>query len=151
MLGQTSKQQVSISNIILGSDVAESAYAAHYVNGHHSGLARIMVLNMHTYNTTEDGAGLDPLADPSPRPVRTYTFAVDSDVRDGSKVQIQRLMANGSDAITGITFDGYSYNWDLKMGKPVRLSNVTIGETATVQNGKVSVDLPDSSGALLSF
>ena len=150
MLGQTSKQQVRISNVLLGSDVAESAYAAHHVNSRHS-LARIMVLNMHTYNTTEDGAGLEPLPSPVPRPVRTYNFAVGSDVRDGSIVQVQRLMANGSDAITGITFDGYSYNWDLKLGEPVRLNNVTVGETVTVQDGKVSVRVPDSSGALLRF
>ena len=148
MLSSPSNSQVSIANITLGSDPEQAAYAAY--SG--SRLARIMVLNMHGYNTTVDGEGLVPLPTPAPeRTVRNYTFAVGGGVRDGSRVHVQRLLANGSDAITGITFDGWSYNWELQNGKPVRLHNVTVGETATVESGKVTVGLPDSSGALLSF
>jgi hypothetical protein len=61
-------------------------------------------------------------------------------------------MANGSDAVTGATFDGYSFNYELKNGKPVLLRNVTRGETVEVdRRGKLSVAVPDSSAVLVSF
>jgi hypothetical protein len=60
-------------------------------------------------------------------------------------------LANGSDAITGITFDAWSYNYELAQGKPVRLGNVTYGEATVVKDGVVAVDVPDSSAALLTF
>ena len=155
MLGNFERSPVSISSIPLSSDEEESAYAAHYTargSPHRQGgsLARIMVINMHGYNTTVDGAGLDPQPSPPSRTVRSYTFGVDG-VPSGRSVGVQRLLANGSDAITGITFDGWSYNYDLAMGKPVRLHNVTYGERATVRNGQVTVEVPDSSAVLLSF
>jgi hypothetical protein len=60
-------------------------------------------------------------------------------------------MANGSNAITGITWDGYSYNYELDGGKPVRLHNVTVGETARVSNdGVVAIDVPYSSAVILN-
>ncbi len=60
-------------------------------------------------------------------------------------------MANGSDAITGITFDGYSYNYELEQGNPVLLNNVTRGEVLQVANdGTVSIDVPWSSAAVLN-
>lgn len=148
MLGGSARRPVSISGIPLSSDPREVAYAAHYVA--RSQLARIAVLNMRSYNTTIGGAGLDPLPSPAKRPSQAYTFAVDG-VRDGQKVAVQRLMANGSDAITGITFDGWSYNYELDLGKPVRLNNVTIGEKVIVKDGKVTVEVPDSSAVLLNF
>ncbi len=149
MLRNSATRPVSVSNIALGTDQYEAAYAAHFVQGEK--LARILVINMHGYNTTVDGAGLDPLPNPAVRMTRTYSFHVGSQVADGQLVRIQRLVANGSDAITGITFDGWSYNWELDAGRPVRLHNVTTGETATVKGGQVTVNLPDSSAALLSF
>ena len=61
-------------------------------------------------------------------------------------------MANGSDAISGITFDGYSYNYELDEGKPVRLNNVTYGEKINVgKNGMLKVDVPWSSAAIVSL
>lgn len=142
-------QPVSVSNIPLGADQAEAAYAAHFTKSQK--LGRILVINMHSYNTTVDGAGLKPLPHVPERPNKTYTFNVGSTVADGQVVQVQRLMANGSDAITGITFDGWSYNWELDAGKPVRLHNVTSGETTVVKGGQVTIRLPDSSAAILSF
>lgn len=151
MLRNSASHPVSVSTIALPSD-AEAGYTAHFTSGAKAGkLARIMVINMRSYNSTVDGAGLDPLPQPPTRQVRTYTFQVHDAAAEGQVVQIQRLMANGSDAITGITFDGWSYNRELDMGKPVRLHNVTIGETTTVKNGLVTVDVVDSSAALLSF
>lgn len=68
-------------------------------------------------------------------------------------VAVQRLAANGSDAITGITWDGWSYNYELANGQPVRLANVTdVGETVVVSdNGTVAVTVPDASAAVLWF
>ncbi|POR38839.1 Beta-glucuronidase [Tolypocladium paradoxum] len=146
MVAPSNKHPVRISSIPLSSDVHEAAYAAHSSGQ----LARIAVINMHAYNTTVDGAGLEPLPSPDARRSRRYTFAVEG-VRDGQTVRVQRLLANGSDAITGITYDGWSYNWDLDRGKPVRLHNVTVGETMRVQKGEVSVQVPDSSAVLLTF
>lgn len=148
MIGDNDRHPVSITNIPLSSDPREVAYAAHYTQGDE--LARIMVVNMHSYNTTVDGQGLEPVPDPEPRGSRKYTFEVDGAHR-GGHVEVQRLLANGSDAITGITFDGWSYNWELDEGRPVRLDNVTVGETATMRRGRISVEVPDSSAVLLSF
>lgn len=152
MLGDSARHPVSISSIPLSADTHEAAYAAHYTQSSHeeAHLARIVVLNMHSYNTTVDGAGLDPVPSPEKRVSRTYTFDV-SGMYHGSNVKVQRLLANGSDAITGITWDGWSYNYELDTGKPVRLHNVTTGETVKVKDGLVSVEVPDSSAVLLSF
>lgn len=149
MLRNSASRPVSITNIPLGEDENEAAYAAHFSRS--DKLARILVINMHGYNTTLDGAGLDPLPHPAQRPSRPYSFAVGAEAADGQLVRIQRLMANGSDAITGITFDGLSYNFELDAGNPVKLHNITTGETARVKNGQVTVNVPDSSAAILSF
>lgn len=150
MVGDSARHPVSISSIPLSSDSAEAAYAAHYTHGHSDKLARIIVVNMHSYNTTVDGQGLEPVPHPPKRTSRKYTFAVDKAHHSGT-VQVQRLFANGSDAITGITFDGWSYNYELDEGKPVRLHNVTVREKTKVRNGEVTVEVPDSSAVLLSF
>lgn len=107
-----------------------------------------MVINMHGYNTTKDGAGTDPLPNPPKRVSREFSFVAQQLKKDIS-VRVQRLMANGSDAITGVTFDGWSYNWELDNGKPVRLNNVTTGETLKSKNGVITVKVPDSSAVLL--
>ena len=61
-------------------------------------------------------------------------------------------MANGSDAITGITFDGWSYNYELQEGRPVRLGNVTVGERVVVEEGGVvTVKVADASGVVLDI
>lgn len=141
MLGDLTKNSVQIANIPLSSDV-DSAYAA-YVNGL---LERIAVINLREYNYTVNGTSSIP--NPDPRPSQSYTFQVPSDV---SVVDVQRLYANGSDAITGITWDGWSYNWELDLGKPVRLDNVTTGEQVRVQQGSVVVEVDDSSAAIINL
>jgi hypothetical protein len=61
-------------------------------------------------------------------------------------------MANGSDAITGVTWNGISYNYDLDLGKPVRLSNGTSDEDVVVgKDGMFSVGLPFSSAAMITL
>lgn len=141
MLGDLTRNSVQIENIPMPSEL-ESAYAA-YVDG---SLARIAVLNMREYNYTVNGTSSVP--NPVPRPTQSYTFQIPS---GSSVVNIQRLAANGSDAITGITWDGWSYNWELEQGKPVRLHNVTTGEQAKVQDGVFIVEVEDSSATIINI
>ncbi|KAI1656943.1 glycoside hydrolase family 79 protein [Daldinia decipiens] len=125
-----------------GTDVAYAAYAPD------GALARILVLNLRAYNYTLNGTGGAEL-NPAPRPLRTYRFAgLDA---GGGEVVVRRLHANGSDAITGITWDGWSYNYELDRGKPVRLGNVTVGEKIGVVDGAVEVRVADSEAVVLDF
>ena len=150
---------VSIAQIPLNSST-EAAYAA-YVAGPSSSspagaartLTRIAVLNMNSYNSTVGGEGLAPLpaGELLPRPGRNYTFDLGV-AAVGKTAFVRRLWANGSDAITGITWDGWSYNFELDEGRPVRLGNVTVGERVKVaRDGSVTVSVPDSSAVVLDF
>jgi hypothetical protein len=143
MLGNLVRNEVKIVNLPL-PEAEESAYAA-YVDGK---LKRVAVVNMREYNYTVNGTSsvLNPVA----RPTQNYVFAVPKDC-GGEWVGVKRLYANGSDAISGITWDGWSYNWELDHGKPVRLHNVTTGEKVQVKGGVVSVGVLDSSAAILEF
>ena len=122
----------------------EAAYAA-YVEGR---LKRLIVINMEGYNATDYNEGF---LNNYTRPVEEYRFELPSEFA-GRDVSVQRLLANGSDAITGITFDGYSYNYELDDGKPVLLTNVTRGEELTVgEDGVLQVDVLRSSAVVLCF
>ena len=150
MLGNLRTTAVTIASIALPSD-GEAAYAAYTGQGTTKSLRRVLVLNMQSYNTTVDGAGLVPLAGAAAaaRGSKTYSFG---GLPAGAQVAIQRLMANGSDAITGITWDGWSYNYELDGGRPVRQANVTVGEAVVVgTDGSVNVTVPDSSAAILTI
>lgn len=137
MLGDLTTANTSIVNLPLANEL-QAAYAA-YSNG---ALVRLAVINMVQYNYTTTTPTRPP------RPSTTYTFQLPEYF--GTNVTIQRLLANGSDAITGITWDGTSYNYELNEGKPVVLKNVTRGETAQVaSNGNVTVVVPDSSAAII--
>ncbi|KAK3633926.1 hypothetical protein LTR56_015536 [Elasticomyces elasticus] len=141
-MGDIAKATPSIVNLPLANE-EESAYAA-YVDGK---LARLIVVNMMSYNATDYNSNY---TDDYPRPVERYSFQLSRASR--GQVQLQRLMANGSDAISGVTFDGYSYNLELDNGMPVLLSNVTRGETARVgRNGRLSVNVPYSSAVIVHF
>jgi len=142
IMGNLVQNNVSIANLPL-QNTYEAAYAT-YVNYK---LVRVAIINMREYNYTINGTSSIP--NPVPRPSLSYSFAVPADCND--RVGVQRLWANGSDAITGITWDGYSYNYELNQGKPVRLTNVTTGEIVQVENGVVDVTVPDSSVAVLNF
>ena len=125
------------------SEETDAAYAS-YVNGH---LVRIAVVNMQQFNYTDEETGANSQL--SERRSTKYTFRIPTGSTDS--LSVQRLMANGSDAITGITWDGWSYNYELDNGKPVRQSNVTIGESVIVKKGVVEIELPYSSGAILNL
>lgn len=140
-LGDIVHATPSIANLPLPNE-QESAYAA-YVGGK---LDRVIVINMMEYNATVGNKYINHY----PRPVERYDLQLPAHF--ASKAQIQRLIANGSDAITGVTFDGYSYNYELENGMPVLLYNVTRGESIKVgRDGKMSVDLPRSSAAIIRF
>jgi hypothetical protein len=125
-------------------DEFKAAYAS-YVNGQ---LAKIMLINLHDHNTTTENNYTDPSIQ---RGVENFAFQVPQGCR-GKAATLQRLMANGSDAVTGATFNGYSFNYELDNGKPVLLKNVTRGETVEVdRRGNLSVAVPDSSAVLVSF
>ncbi|KAI0837502.1 glycoside hydrolase family 79 protein [Hypoxylon sp. FL0890] len=131
-----------------GSEVnpaIDVAYAAFDAAGK---LSRILALNLHAYNYTLNGTGGSAL-NPVPRPVRGYTFA--GIHAETTQATLRRLHANGSDAITGITWDGWTYNYEVDYGKPVRLHNVTTGETVQVVDGKVDIPVPDSEAVILDF
>jgi hypothetical protein len=135
--GQNSNVQVI--NLPMNQET-EAAYAA-YIDGK---LARVAVINMQEYNYT----GTDSAS--ASRPSATYQFHLSG--MPSKSLSVQRLLANGTDAITGLTWDGWSYNYELKGGSPVRLSNVTIGQTVQMDSkGLVRVELPFSSAAILNL
>jgi len=142
-LGDIVAAKPSIVNLPLPSE-QESAYAA-YVGGK---LARLIVVNMMAYNATDYNSNY---TDNYPRPIERYSFQLPGSVAR-QQVGLQRLSANGSDATTGITFDGYSYNYELDEGRPVLLNNVTRGETAKVgRNGRLTLNVPRSSAVIVDF
>lgn len=155
-LGRITTHPVSIVHIPLSS-TTEAAYAAYVASSPSPSstrtLTRITILNMKAYNTTVDGAGLVPLpaAQLTPRQTTKYTFDL-GPTAVGREAVVRRLWASGSDAVSGISWDGWSFNWELDQGRPVRLANVTTGEKVVVQaDGSVVVEVPDSSGAMLDF
>ncbi|TVY36895.1 Beta-glucuronidase, partial [Lachnellula occidentalis] len=123
MLGGADTQIVGLDL----QDEREAAYAA-YVKGL---LERVVVVNMREYNYTVNGTS--GVVNPESRGSQNYTFSAPD--RYSGSVGVQRLWANGSDAISGISWDGWSYNYELDEGRPVRLGNVTVGEVVEVENG----------------
>ncbi|QIX01376.1 hypothetical protein AMS68_006893 [Peltaster fructicola] len=128
-----------ISNIPMEDDTS-AAYAA--FNG--GKLNRLMLINMIAFNATDD----NPSKSKGDRPIQHYGFQLPQGVY--KMYTLERLLAAGSDAVTGITFDGYSYNHDLDNGKPVLLKNVTRGETGDVtSDGRIYISVPRSSAVIV--
>lgn len=150
-LGNTLTNPVAIAHIPLTNTTTEAAYAAYSTAT--NDLVRAIVINMNTYNTTFDGTGLGLAPNPTQRGSRSFAFDVAGGLlQPGDRVGVQRLSANGSDAISGISWDGWSYNYELDGGRPVRLANVSVGEFAVVgEDGTVAVSVPDASAVVLSF
>lgn len=122
-------------------------FEAAYASFTHGKLAKIALINLQDYNTTAENEYQSPYA----RGSKSFAVRIPASCASGH-VTLQRLIANGSDAVTGVTFDGYSYNYELDNGKPVLLHNVTCGEKVKVgRRDVVSVEVPDSSAVLLSF
>lgn len=115
---------------------------------------------MHEYNYTVNGTST--LLNPASRPVRNYTITIPinktvespgyhSSLPLPNAAILRALHANGSDAITGITYDGYSYNYELNNGLPVRLPNVTVGQKVSIMDGKLTVPVEDSGAVTVDF
>ena len=141
VLGNSVVHNIQIANVLL-PDAREAAYVI-FEDGI---LARLAVINMMQYNYTNPNGSINT----APRPSKTYNFTFGPTGK--SSVRVQRLIANGSDSVTGITMDGRSYNYELDHGRPVILNNVTTGERAAVSaDGSVSFDVPWSSMGILTF
>ncbi|KAF7192882.1 Beta-glucuronidase, partial [Pseudocercospora fuligena] len=126
------------------SSETRAAYAA-YVHGK---LRKIMLLNLQDYNSTAENEYMDSS---QPRGSQSFELQLPRSI-SGRSVKLQRLIANGSDAISGVTFDGYSFNYELDNGKPVLLPNVTRGEARMVSRwGLLNVEVLDSSAVLVSI
>jgi hypothetical protein len=126
----------------------DDQFKAAYASYAHGDLNKIMLINLHDHNTTAENNYTVPS---SPRGIEKFSVQMPQGCK-GKTATLQRLMANGSDAVTGATFDGYSYNFELDNGKPVLLNNVTRGESARVDHrGNLDVEVPDSSAVLISF
>jgi hypothetical protein len=143
-LGNTTAKVPSVVNIDTGNDrlVVYAAYTGNKI-------AKLMLINFNAYNSTVGGLGVSPLPSPPARTVAAFAFSAGG--VNVSSLGVQRLHANGSDAISGITFDGWSYNYELDQGKPVRLANVTVGETVPVTNGTFTVGVPASEAVIVNF
>ncbi|KAF2098602.1 glycoside hydrolase family 79 protein [Rhizodiscina lignyota] len=136
MLGDLTKSEVQIKNLLLKKE-REAAYAA-YVNGK---LKRVLVINMVAYNYS--------VPDPGKRPTSTYSFKLPESC---SGIGVANyLQANGSDAITGITWNGISYNYELDSGKPKLLGNVTKNTPLYISGGVLNVELRDSEAAMVNL
>ena len=129
---------------IPGADEFEAAYAI-YQQG--KTLSRIVVINLHQFNGTTNA---------SQRANRAYTFDLPSSTngstpfsQNGFTVPIARLVAAGVDSKDGVTYNGYSYQYNLAQGKAAKVKNSP--EVATVLNGHVQISLLDSSAVVLDF
>lgn len=130
-----------IVNLPLESE-REAAYAS-FVKGK---LRRVIVVNMDEFNSSAGNAFLNDYE----RPVERYRFQLPRGVE--GCFDLRRLIANGSDAVAGVTFDGFSYDFELNGGLPVRQGNVTSGETVDVgREGLLEIDVPWSSAVIVDF
>ena len=138
----------------LGTDGLVSGYAI-FVGDDGKPLRRLAFLDLHAYNVTTVISTSPPyvrMPNPIPRPVRNYTFTLPPslNIADGTNVGVQRLLANGSDAQGGVTWDGWSYDYELDQGRPVKVG-LGSGESVVVTGGGVDIGLQDSSAVVLVF
>jgi len=143
MVGNSTGNVVRVEHLPLNGSEIEAAYAA-YEN---AVLKRVIVINLRQYNYTVES---DAAAQSLTRRTNTYYFNIP--MTCAGVGTLHRLIANGSDATTGVTWDGLSYAHELDLGKPVRMENVTRGETVYVgADGMFQVDVPESSACMVSL
>jgi hypothetical protein len=100
---------------------------------------RLAVINLRQWNATESVQ----------RPEQQYEFQTPGGMKEA---RVKRLIASGSDSYSGVTYGGFSYNWELDNGKPVRLNNVTDVEIVLIgADGKLVVNVPASSAVIVSL
>jgi hypothetical protein len=113
-----------------------SAYILH--NSDRRQLSRVVILNMHEWDSTTAGA----------RPLLTFALTVPAGVRGA---HIERLSAAGADVTTGVTYAGMSYDYDLRQGKPVVVDEAATTEKVMVERhtSTLIVDIQDTEGVVL--
>jgi hypothetical protein len=123
----------SIAYLDLGNgDERTSAYTIY--SG--SNLVRVVILNMIEYLSTSSTA----------RPKSTFSLSVPAGVKGAL---VERLTAPGADALSGVTFGGFSYDYSRAEGKPVLVDATAALEEVSAKNGVLSVTLQDSEGVVL--
>jgi Glycosyl hydrolase family 79 C-terminal beta domain len=141
MVGKYCNTSPTQIKTLLGNE-SYTAYGA-YENG---ALKRIMAVNLEQYNYTSTNGSVNSAA----RPKTTYWFSAPTGCAGAAMVS--RLMANGSDAITGITWGGYSFNYELQKGNPVLQTNVTKEEAVLIgEDGTLLLDVSASSAAMVKL
>ena len=100
---------------------------------------RLAVVNLRQWNATTS----------EKRPEQRYEFQTCGDVKEAT---VRRLIAEGSDSYSGVTYGGFSYNLELDEGRPVRLDNVTDVEIVPIgHDGKLVVKVPSSSAVVVKL
>jgi len=136
-LGDLSKGSVRVANVPMQNE----KYAGYAIFGDQV-LKRMVLVNLNQYNYTD--VATKQRGNPS--------WKITVPKACAGTGTVQRLMANGSNAITGISFNGMSYNYELDEGRPKVLSNATRDEVVKVgDDGGLSVNVPDSSAAVVQL
>lgn len=130
-IGNTSNN-TRIANLPLSEDT-ESAYAIYDGDV----LARLVTLNMEV-----------SWSNATSRPSKEYAYRVPSHFRTA---RVQRFMGAGADARTNLTLGGVSYDYELDGGRPIVVDEKATEEKLSIDNGVVKVDVPASSGVLLTL
>lgn len=147
ILGDLTSDKVQIAELNTSSpDGSKSAYSLY----HDGSLAKLVAINLQEYNFTKSGVATDAELNDASRGYSTFSFSL-GPAYDGKSLNVRRLLAPGADSITGITWDGYTFNYEVDNGKASRLSNVTYGETIEVSDGKASISVQDSSAVVLEL
>ena len=134
-LGDLNNANVHVVEIRLSDGVQSSGYAA-YDNGL---LSRLALIQMTAWNVTQTGT----------RPTQVVTLKFPSGYTS-KQVCIARLLASGSDAISGVTFGNTSF--DSPSGEPVIMNTSNGVEVAAIgAGGLLVVELPWSSAAIIMF
>lgn len=125
-------ENMRIRNIPL-SGHSEAAYALF----DNSKLSKLVALNMEAFNST---SGADS------RSSQEYKFKVPG---DSKSAKVQRLISPGSDVEKDVTFGGVSYDYGLEKGNAVVVEDME--ETVEIEDGVLSITVPDSSAVLLTL
>ncbi|KAF4552916.1 Beta-glucuronidase-like protein [Elsinoe fawcettii] len=101
-------------------------------------LGRVLLVDLREWNGTTEGS--------QGRKKGRYVLQLERGARCEGRVR--RLEAVGADARDGVTFDGVSYDFEKKQGRPVRVKRETI-EKARTDKGQLVVDVPWSSAVVM--
>jgi hypothetical protein len=136
-VGRTSGElRVMELDLITGNAAEEQAAYVAFVD---EVVERLAVVNLRQWNATES----------EQRPEQQYEFQTFGGMKEA---RVKRLIASGSDVYSGVTYGGFSYNWELNNGKPVRLNNVTDVEIVSIgADGRLVFKVPASSAAIVTL